>query len=139
MEINIKWNSLIYLLLNLKKKKCPRKLNLCYFTLQYMVWLLGIERTSQFRVSQQQQQQKSTIFVCDTKPLWISFLCITCRSSCNDPTWEVYFECLNRMWVVKILWSKISLLQSLICKYFSFALDPLYWNSKERGKKAFYT
>lgn len=57
MEINIKCNSLIYLLLNLKKKKWPRKLNLCYFTLQYMVWLLGIERTSQFRVSQQQQQQ----------------------------------------------------------------------------------
>lgn len=57
MEINIKWNSLIYLLLNLKKKKCPRKSNLCYFTLQYMVWLLGIERTSQFRVSQQQQQK----------------------------------------------------------------------------------
>lgn len=41
------------------------------------------------------------------------------------------------MWMVKILWSKISLLQSLICKYFSFALDPLYWNLNERGGKSF--
>lgn len=135
MEINSRWNSLIYLLLILKKKAPKSRIYIIsHINTWFGCWALK-EPLSLGFLNKKLLSLWYKAFVLQLSMHVKS----PCRSSCNSPAWEVYFECLIRKWMVKILWSKTSLLLSLICKYFSFAIDPLYWNLKERGGKVFHT